>query len=597
MEMKNILKYSIYGLLCTSLLSSCNDSNFLEENPETFYTIDNAFSTSEQVDQVLVSCYSHIRVMMCMVEENSTAWAFKGGNGTDMFDVATIRKSYQFNDYGIINTSTDVFYTNYSHWYQLIAKANLALYAVDLPQIVWASEEDKAYVIAQARFFRAFAYRNLGELYGGVPIVTEITTTPRYDYVRVTRVETYQFAIDELEAILNDLPETTTTPGRLVRGAAQHNLCQLYIDKGVALEEAGQGGEAPAAYQRAIDYGNDVIDGSVYSLMTERFGTRATEDPVYYYASTEDMQTPEHLYSAAGYPIEGNVYWDLFQEGNQNYQDGNREAIWVAQIDYDAYKAEDGQSKLQYSRTYGPVFRDPMAAHLANAMEDVGGRGIVSVMPTMYTRDIIYEGKWVKDMRNSEAVLRRTLLGNVPTSPYYGKPVPWNVIYKEGDTQDAVDGAKTQCFPISCKISTDKYKGLDAGENRSNLFRDEYLIRLPETILLRAEAKMRLGNNAGAANDINLLRQRAQCEYLVQASDVSIDLILDERARELVYEECRWNTLLRMGGTVAVDRIKKYAYWDDPRKTLTKNFNLWPIPQVVIDTNKDVVMEQNPGWN
>ncbi len=115
--------------------------------------------------------------------------------------------------------------------------------------------------------------------------------------------------------------------------------------------------------------------------------------------------------------------------------------------------------------------------------------------------------------------------------------------------------------------------------------------------MLRAEAKMRSGDNAGAADDINLLRKRAQCDYLVKASDVNVDLILDERARELVYEECRWNTLLRMGGTVAVDRIKKYAYWDDPRTTLTKHFNLWPIPQVVIDTNKDIVMEQNPGWD
>ena len=124
-----------------------------------------------------------------------------------------------------------------------------------------------------------------------------------------------------------------------------------------------------------------------------------------------------------------------------------------------------------------------------------------------------------------------------------------------------------------------------------------YSLSDPRCELLRAEAKMRAGDNAGAADDINLLRERAQCEYLVQASDVSVDLILDERARELVYEECRWNTLLRMGGTVAVDRIKKYAYWDDPRTTLTRDFNLWPIPQVVIDTNKDVVMEQNPGWN
>ena len=122
------------------------------------------------------------------------------------------------------------------------------------------------------------------------------------------------------------------------------------------------------------------------------------------------------------------------------------------------------------------------------------------------------------------------------------------------------------------------------------------MIRLAETILLRAEAKMRNGDKAGAAADINMLRDRAKCGYKVTADDVNVDLILDERARELVYEETRWNTLLRMGGTVAVDRIKKYAYWDYPRTTLNKNFNLWPIPQTVIDTNKDVPMQQNPGW-
>ena len=54
--MKNVLKYSVCGLLSVCLLGSCNDSKFLEEDPETFYTIDNVFSTSEQVDQVLVGC-------------------------------------------------------------------------------------------------------------------------------------------------------------------------------------------------------------------------------------------------------------------------------------------------------------------------------------------------------------------------------------------------------------------------------------------------------------------------------------------------------------------------------------------------------------
>ena len=115
---------------------------------------------------------------------------------------------------------------------------------------------------------------------------------------------------------------------------------------------------------------------------------------------------------------------------------------------------------------------------------------------------------------------------------------------------------------------------------------------------MRAEAKQRLGDKTGAAADINLLRDRAKCTYKVTAADVddNFNLILDERTRELVYEECRWNTLLRMGGTIAVDRIKKYAFWPEASATLTFNYNLWPIPQLAIDANKDVKLEQNPGW-
>lgn len=130
----------------------------------------------------------------------------------------------------------------------------------------------------------------------------------------------------------------------------------------------------------------------------------------------------------------------------------------------------------------------------------------------------------------------------------------------------------------------------------NSIFRDDYLIRLSETILLRAEAKFRLNDYIGAAKDINILRSRAKCGYLVTSNDMSIDLILDERARELVYEESRWNTLLRMEEGVAIRRIKTYSYWDYPRTTLNKSFAVWPIPQRIIDTNKDVKLEQNKGW-
>lgn len=594
--MKNLIINKYFALLLSALsLAGCNDSGFLKEDPETFYTIDNIFSTADQVSQVVTTCYHRVRNIYCPYNNSAElgVWCYRIGNGTDVFDVPTIRYSYRFNDYSILTSQTSVFYETYSSFYYLINSANTALYAANKESITWDSETDKKYVIAQARFFRAFAYRNLGELFGGVPLVKEITNAPRYDYERSSRMDTYQFAIDEMEAILSDLPETTAEAGRLVRAVAQHNLCQLYIDKGVLLEESG--GDAVSAYNTAIKYGNEIIDGGLYSLMTSRFGSRMNENPDFYYADAVADQTPEHLYSATGYKADGNVFWDLFQEGNQDYQEGNKEAIWVAQSDYAIYKKEGEKASLMYPGIYGPVFRD-QGTHTIGVMEDVGGLGMCQITPTFYTRDLIYQDKWNGDIRNSESVFRRVFYGNVKSSEYYGKPIPWSVLYKEDGNGVKNDAATTLLYPVSCKIGTDKFTGAEDGENRTRLFRDDYLIRLPETILLRAEARLRAGDKAGAASDINILRTRAQCSYRVTTADISIDLILDERARELVYEESRWNTLLRMGGTVAVDRIKRYAYWDYPRTTLTKSYNLWPIPQTVIDTNKDIIMTQNPGW-
>ncbi|WP_270089959.1 RagB/SusD family nutrient uptake outer membrane protein [Sphingobacterium sp. SYP-B4668] len=571
--MKRIYQYSVITIISLTWgIVGCKDKDFLTEVPPTFYTVDNAFSTSAQIDQTLVAIYSQLRDLWANPTEQ--AWIFVlRGNGTDMFDVASIRRGASFNNYGNINPDNTAFYEIYSAWYEIIAKANLAIYAADLSHISWSSAEEKAYTVAQARFFRAFAYLNLAELFGGVPLVTEITTAPKYDFSRTTRVETYQFAIDELLAVENGLPLTTASGGRLVRGAAQHMLSRAYLAMGTQLAADGNVTAAQSAFTQSLANADKIINGGTFFLMKSRFGSRKEE-------------------------TQGNVYWDLFQEENVNYQNGNTESIWALQIDYMAYRAEDSKSKLPYSRTYGPVFRDAVPAHLTGTNEDVGGRGIAQIVPTMYARDEIYVGQWGNDLRNSDIVFRRNIIGNVSTSPYFGKPVPWELMYNGSNDANTNMANQSLCYPISCKIATDRYTGLADGENKSNLFRDDYFIRLSETILLRAEAKQRLGDKAGAATDINLLRERAKCTYLVTAADVDdqFNLILDERARELLYEESRWNTLLRMGGTIAVNRIRKHAFWPEAKATLTFDYNLWPIPNTVIDTNKDVPLPQNEGW-
>lgn len=573
------------------MVSCKQDDELLKEIPETFYTVDNAFSSSGQIDQVLVSMYSQLRDLWSATNGSAAQFLFRG-HGSDMYD--NFNQTSSPNNYAVTSPQSIMFYDVYSNLYVLINRANLVLYTSELPKITWSSPAEKAYVVAQARFFRAFAYRNLAELFGGVPIVKEYETIPRYDYTRATRIETYQFAITEMEAIENDLPETTAIAGRLVRGAAQHNLCQLHLAMGTQLAAEGKAGEATAAYTKSIGFGNKVINGSTYSLMNARFGTRKSENTITFKVYKDGVSSA---------PISTmtqttNHYWDLFQEGNVDYQNGNKESIWALQIDYATFKAEDKKSFLGFSRNYGPELRGQSLGMFVGTLEDLGGRGVRAVIPTMYTRNEIYKSKWGEDIRNSDVVLRRKFISNKATSSWYLKEVPWNVIYYGTADSLANNNNRARCFPVSCKIATDKYTGLADGQNLSNLFRDDYFIRLPETILLRAEAKQRSGDKAGAAADVNLLRSRAQCTYLVTAGDMddAFNTILDERARELVYEECRWNTLLRMGGTIAFDRIKKYTFWDENRITMSKNYNLWPIPQTVIDSNTGAKIEQNPGW-
>lgn len=585
-------------LFMLSFVRCKSDNEFLKENPKSFYTVDNVFSTSAQIDQVLIGIYSQIRQLISTHIQYCLNWK---GNGTDMYDVPQLRKANTFADYSLLNPDNSTFSQVYLTWYSIIQKANLALNASELPGVSWASANEKKYMVAQARFFRAYTYLNLAELFGGVPIVTEIVNTARFDFSRATRIETYQFAIDEMKAIENDLPETTTISGCLVRGAAQHFICELYLGMGIQLAQEGKSSEAKAAFTSSVSYGNKVIDGGTYSLMSTRFGTRKSENEVVIKVYDNGV---DNSLSYDTLRMSTNHYWDLFQEGNQNYQDGNKECIWAMQFDYAAYKTLDNGfnsltgSVLRHPSNYGPSFRDASHGHLKGLLEDQGGRGLMMIMINFYTRDIIYSGKWNSDMRNSEICFRRRFKGNVTGDPFYKKIVPWDELYYGRSVESENIRNQSYQWPISCKIATDKFTGLADGENRGHLFRDDYLVRLPETILLRAEAKQRNGDKVGAASDINLLRSRAKCSYLVTAADMddSFNMILDERARELVYEEHRWNTLLRMGGTIAVDRIKKYAFWPETKATLTFNYNLWPIPQSVIDTNKDIKLEQNPGW-
>jgi len=129
-------------------------------------------------------------------------------------------------------------------------------------------------------------------------------------------------------------------------------------------------------------------------------------------------------------------------------------------------------------------------------------------------------------------------------------------------------------------------------------YTDQYFYRLSEAYLLRAEAYINKGDKAMAADDINVLHQRANAK-LATADQMTIDYVLDERLRELVCEEKRRLTLARVGKIY--ERITKYnPYFDASHsadnKAYDAHFDLFPIPLSAIQANKDGELTQNPGY-
>lgn len=565
--MKSI-KYQVQILLSLILLSGCND--FLEEKPLDFYSPENSMITAEHFQSSINYLYNKVRGELWEIDAD-TRFSFYyatdfAHNSTDYY------KPAKLNDYKA--TMVPTFYVPELVWnesFDIITNANVILNRITETEQV--NEENKILIQGEAKFFRAYAYRMLAHLFGGVPITLEEVTVPRRDYVRASREEVYMQIKQDLTDAANALPDIETVKdGKVSKQLALHYLSEIDICLGL--------------YDEAVAAATEVINHPELHLMTDRFGTRMSE--------------------------EGDVYWDLFRMGNQNRSSGNKEGLWVAQYDYlNAGSPESYRMAWAIIPTYESIIitekdqsgEEVTTTAFVGITDGRGGRGIGWIQPTKHFFDEIWQKGSDNDIRNSQYNIIRDVRIDNPESPAVGKWFVKDGYYKQTDSI-------RQWYPIITKFSPVKnfpedYWLKDADGNPlmtifnehllSNAatysFKDEYFVRLAETYLLRAEAYLMKGDKANAAADINVIRARAHAD-LATADEIDIDYLLDERLRELYGEETRMITLCRMGKLV--ERNRKYNPVSG--QTIEDYHNLWPIPFSEIERNTEVVIEQNPGY-
>lgn len=564
-------KSNLIGLTLVIILtiSACNEKEYLEEVPLDFYSPENVYVTPENFESAVMNLYYWVRWSFYERRGNDHLFPSISWGATELtyshVDLSAQKPNWQAL---LLPTSSDVVYEGaWKPAYRLIYDANVIIGRAQ-SELSELTEDQKKRVIGEASFFRGWAYRMLAHLYGGVPILLEETMSPKRDYVRASREEVYQQCLADFKNAAENLPgPQDVDDSRISNLTAYHFLSETYIALG--------------RWQEAIQAATVVIDHPATSLMTERFGARASEP--------------------------GDVYWDLFRQGNQNRSSGNLESLWVLQYEYKVPGGgESGGFNLErmiIPRLWRTSIRNAngkTASITPYPNTYYYGRGSGQQRPSRYFFETIWQKSgYNQDIRNSGFNIIRDFKVNNPASDYNGK---WVIADKLPIKLSAFNDTIRDFYPVVAKASTpgkhpaelwlpDQTVPGSLTSDAAHTFRDQYVLRLAETYLLRAEAYLGNNNKDLAANDINVVRRRAGAPD-IDASMVDIDYILDERLRELHFEELYLLTTARLGKTV--ERAKKYNPWIG--ESYLPHNNLWPIPYDEVEKNVEGNLEQNPGY-
>ena len=558
--MKSYINFIKILSLVAILFVSCNEEEFLKEEPSDFFVPENAFVNVGNFESSLADLYAKKREIYYGGDDRTMHLL----SGTDLFFNA--RESNDDSRFGTYNSVLNpTKYTTEYFWaknYKIIANANTIIDRLSTSDI---SDNDKLRIEAEAKMFRALAYRDLVYLYGGVPLVINEINGPKVDFLRATKTEVLNQIVEDCVFAAANLPGIAQVmDGKLNNLVAQHYLAETYISLG--------------KFSEAITAASVVINEPSTALMTNRFGSLANQP--------------------------GDVFYDLFRVGNQNRSSGNTEAIWVAQMEVDVPGGQlksDGNAGNILERNHAPAIftlNDPDGnpGFLgARSTLNVGGRGVSFLRGTPYMEQGIWDD-FNNDIRNSQYNFQRSLFYDNPESSYFGQ----SAIAPASNRGSVINSSSWRWYPWLTKVTTPGQHPiglmrdpalLTLQNGAASTYRDMYYLRLPETYLLRAEAYLMNSNPGLAAEDINVVRARANAAP-VSGGNVTIDYILDERGRELALEEQRAITLRRVGKLV--ERVRLYNDWNASE---IQDYNaLFPIPSSEIEANRGAILEQNPGY-
>ena len=625
--MKNIFKSLLY-ILSLSIVVSCHDDlNQSPIDPDSF-TEENVFASVNEAKGALAKLYASL--------------ALTGQNGpAGSPDIADIDEGFSqfsrmlFNlneittDHAVVgwgdpglpdlhgmywSSSNDFTEAMYYRLAQAVSFSNSFIKnASEL------SGDEVNVFIAEARFLRAYAYYNLLDLYGNVPLTTEISTELP---TQSNRTELFNFIESELMEIETILLASNEY-GRVDNIAAHALLSRLYLNA-----EAWTGQDR---YADCVTYSQNVIN-SGYSLnMNDANGNGTAYDELFmadndvngaqnefiFTLNFDGMQSQTYggttflVHAAIGgsmnpgnFGVNGgwgglrttknlvNQFavdldalnsslgsqsdWGLVGSATPNGWNGpDLEMFQTGPQEFSIYaELVSGELKFRFNEDWGNNFGD----NGNDGTLESGGANIPISAGTYFI---------VMDLGS----------GTYTISPFSSDKR--GMFYSDGQNLEI-----ESIPPFEDGYAVTKWTNIDSNGNQGSdssgnfVDTDIPLIRLAEIYLNYAEATLRGGggDTNTAVSLINQIRERGfgGSSGAISSGDLTLDFILDERSRELYWEGLRRTDLIRYNRFTNSSYLWPFKGNEPTGVGVDEYRNLFPLPANVVAINSNLT--QNEGY-
>lgn len=604
MSIKNL--NVIIALFTVGSLVGCSD--FLDADNKASLEAGTYYNNDKSIEELRVNLYSSMKSLGTNIDLQE--W------GTDLYALTSMNQPPLLHSY-LITPEEPVVANYYQDAYSMIKQANGMLkYGSNNPLYV-----------AEAKFVRCYGYYLLTQHFGSVPYITEYIESANKDYPRTPLKDIYNSVIAELEEIATEpqLPvEDTTHKGYISQRAVKTLLSKVCLAAGWDLEtkliDSAKGTYSIAGhdyFDKSAKYAEEAINGQQLTM------------------SFDDKWSPFH--------------------------EGNEEEIFSLQYERNGYPGDVLTGGHNLQNNYGSQLGSPMDNGLKASSGTLvpsakaiylWGPGDERYDGTFMTTIYNGMGTWgttgyyayynATDAQKAENVIAGRFY------PWYATKAEAEKFISDHQSQFVKGACKAECYVEILADPTITYKFKANGQvstvmskpynehlkaegmttvtscvkkfddpttpqdNSATGYRDVVLFHLSDLYLVAAEAYLMVGNEAKALDYINKVRARAKTSAIKSFVDYHpdyevseefdirpVDLLLDERARELYAERTRWMDLRRTKQLIRYNLQFNQYINSISDMSNNKGEVKWyrPIPAAEIETNTAISNDdQNPGY-